>query len=104
MDDLENGSDEMRFGEADRVAWVTFEATVRCWLPLMPLELLRIVAAELRPGSGGSWEQLSADLDARRELLLADVVGAAAGLLGGPWPILGDALPSAPDSPAGLIA
>jgi hypothetical protein len=89
--------------EADQVSWRTFEDTVRRWLHLMPLELLQEVAGDLRPGSGGPWQGMSAVLEARRELLLADVVEVGAGLLGGPWPFDADILPAAPDSPAALL-
>jgi hypothetical protein len=89
--------------EADQVSWRTFEDTVRRWLPEMTVSMLGAVVADLRPGGGGPWDGLPAGLDCRRQLLLDEVIGVATKRLGGPWPIVGDALPAAPDSPAELV-
>ena len=88
--------------EATHVAWMTYEDTIFRLLPTFTRGTLVAVAADLRRGCGGPWEDMPPELDARRQLLLADVVKAAEVEIDGPWPIEGDSLPSAPDDLSGL--
>lgn len=84
---------------ADRVLWTAWEDGVRSVvLPVADLAVIFELAADLRPGSGGRWEGLPAACEARRALLLADLVerGEELGVV---WPFEGDALPGVPDSP-----
>jgi hypothetical protein len=89
--------------EATRVAWSAYEDTICRLLPTFARGTLVAVAADLRLRCGGPWDDLPEELDARRQLLLADVIKAAEVELGGPWPIVGDSLPEAPDDLSGLV-
>lgn len=77
--------------------WAAHEDTVRQLLPALGVAALHEVAADLRPGSGGRWGGLPPEAEARRQLLLADIVARVEGLTGRPWPFLDDLLPGVPD-------
>lgn len=87
------------------MAWVALEDSVRRWMPALQTShvVLEAVAADLRPGSGGPWEGMPPDLEARRALLLHDVATAAAERYGRPWPLESDLLPEVPDDVRGLL-
>lgn len=87
----------------DRFAWMVFEDAARALLPHLDIAALYVLAGYMRPGSGGAWATVGADLAPRRDLLLADVAERGSVLLGGPWPFLNDCLPSAPDSLQGTV-
>jgi hypothetical protein len=88
-----------------RAGWVVLEDHVRRWLPALQTspKALETIAADLRPGSGGPWEGLPDDLEARRALLLHDVATAAAERYGQPWPLRNDLLPEPPDTVADIL-
>jgi hypothetical protein len=87
--------------ETTRLLWAAHVDTLRGLLPHLDIPALTVVAADLRPGSGGRWEGMPPDLEAQRQLLLAQVAEFAE-RLGVAWPIEGDLLPEVPDSAEGL--
>jgi hypothetical protein len=76
---------------SDLIAWRCFDDVVRRWLPTMDKATLGAVIFDLREAPGSLWAGLRGDLANARDLLRLDVVAAAEALMGGPWPILGDA-------------
>ena len=74
----------------DCFGWSVFEDFARTILPHLDFHGLAELAAYIRPGSGGPWQTVGADLAARRDLLLWDVAERGSELLGGPWPFLDD--------------
>ena len=87
---------------SDVIAWRCFEDVVRRWLPCMDVSMIGAVIFDLRTDCGALWADLDGDLACARDLLRLDVVEAAEALIGGPWPILGDA-PNCPEDLSGLL-
>ena len=88
---------------SDLIAWRCFDDVVRRWLPTMDRMTLGAVIFDLREAPGAMWAGVRGDLANARDLLRLDVVKAAEALMGGPWPIVGDA-PECPDDAAELFA